>query len=374
MTSPAPADRVVAISDQARPLSLARFAQYVLIALGMLALAILAWRLSDVFILVFGAIVVAAVLRALSDPLARLTGLPAQLALAIVAIAILGLLVLGGMLIGDRLAAEMDRLITAVPEAWTRLRAWLEQFRIGRAMLEGLGTLSIGGTSVPARLASVATFTFSGLVDAALVLVIGVFIAADPDLYRRGLLKLVPRGARHQAREAVGAVAHALRRWLLAQGIAMLSIGLLTGIGLWILGVPMALGLGILAGLMAFIPYIGPFVSAGPGILLAFSIDPATALYALMLYIGVQQVEGNVITPLAQRWAAATPPALALVSVIIFGLLFGLPGVLFATPLMIAVVALVDTLYVDSEINNGTGAKTAPAAPAVAPAPAPPPA
>ncbi len=359
MTVPIAPDRTAPpvappVTRQGQKLSLARFAQYVLVALAILALAGLAWRLADVFILVFGAIIVALVLRALSDPVARLTGLPERLALAIVVVALLSLFALGGLLIGERLAAELDRLVAAVPEAWTRLRAWLEQHRLGRSVLDAIGTLSLGSSGLTTRVAGLATFTFSALVDAVLVIVLGIFLAGDPDLYQRGLVRLVPNGARAKARKALAATGYALRRWLLGQGLQMLTIGLLTGLGLWALGIPMALGLGILAGLLEFIPYFGPFLAAAPGILLAFAVGPVEALYALGLYVAVQQIEGNVITPLAQRWAVSLAPALALLSVIIFGLLFGVPGVLFATPLMVAVVALVNTLYVDTSLVGHT--------------------
>jgi predicted PurR-regulated permease PerM len=135
------------------------------------------------------------------------------------------------------------------------------------------------------------------------------------------------------------------------QLVAMLSVGLITGIGLWLLDVPLALSLGLIAGILEFIPFIGPILSAIPALLVAFTQDGWTPLYVLLLYLGIQQIEGNVLMPVIQKWAVSLPPALGLLGVVIFGLLFGILGVLFATPLMVVVMVFVQKLYVDTAIE-----------------------
>lgn len=145
----------------------------------------------------------------------------------------------------------------------------------------------------------------------------------------------------------LGAARRALRGWLLGQVVSMSLVGVLTGIGLRLLGVPLVLSLSVLAGLPDFIPFIGPVIAAVPAVLMAATVGPSIALYTVLLYIVVQQIEGNVIQPLVQRWAVALPPALGLIAVVAFGTLFGVLGLVFAVPLAVALRALVQKLYVD---------------------------
>jgi predicted PurR-regulated permease PerM len=127
----------------------------------------------------------------------------------------------------------------------------------------------------------------------------------------------------------------------------MLFVGVVTSIGLLVAGVPLAIPLGILSGVLDFVPVIGPFVAAIPGVLIAFAEGPQVALYAVLVYIAVQFIEGHFVIPLAQKWAVSMPPALALVAIVAFGVAFGLPGVLFALPLTVVAMVLVQKLYVE---------------------------
>lgn len=306
-----------------------------------------------VFILLFGGILLATLLRAVSSPLARATSLPERWALVAVVLVLMGLI--GGtfFVIGERLAEQLSQLATQVPDAWTRAREAIQHSAIGRRLLEGLQ--QSGGGSVlssVSRLGGFASGTLGALADAALVLFLGLFLAANPEIYKRGLLRLLPVRARRRSGEALDAAGNAMQRWLFGQLIAMTCVGLLTGLGLWMLGVPLALSLGVLAGLLDFVPFIGPIVAAVPAVLLGFMHTPTTALYVAVLYAVVQQIEGNVVVPLAQRWAVSLPPALCILSVIVFGLLFGFPGLLFATPLMVMMMVLVKTLYVEDTLER----------------------
>jgi predicted PurR-regulated permease PerM len=165
-------------------------------------------------------------------------------------------------------------------------------------------------------------------------------------------VKLTPPSARARIGAAFDAIVEALKRWLLGQGMAMLAVGTMTGIGLWVLGMPMALGLALLAGVLEFVPYIGPFLAAVPAVLIAFAVSPLDALYVLLLYWGVQQVENWALIPLIQKWSVDLPPALAILSLVIFGVLFGVPGIIVAAPLMIVVMILVQKLYVEGILGD----------------------
>jgi len=129
-------------------------------------------------------------------------------------------------------------------------------------------------------------------------------------------------------------------------------VGTMTGVGLALIGVPLSLSLGLVAGLLEFIPVVGPILAAVPGVLLAFSAGPQSAAYAVLLYISVQQIESNILTPLVQRWAVELPPVVALLSIVAAGLVFGVMGVIFATPMAVVVMALVRHLYVEDTLEK----------------------
>jgi len=128
----------------------------------------------------------------------------------------------------------------------------------------------------------------------------------------------------------------------------MLTVGLITWLGLLLLGVPLALGLAFLAFLLEFIPVLGPIAAAVPAILVGLSVSPMLGLWVTLLYIGIQQVESYLLLPLVQRWALHFPPALSLIGILVFGVLFGWVGVLLAAPLMVATTVWVRKLYLES--------------------------
>jgi predicted PurR-regulated permease PerM len=204
-----------------------------------------------------------------------------------------------------------------------------------------------------------ASGTVGALANALLIFFLALYLALEPRLYIEGALRLVPLSSRDNARQALHAAGQALHKWLLGQGIAMLGVGIATGIGLAIVDVPLALALGIVAGVAEFVPIIGPIVAAIPGVLIGFSVSPETTLYAALVYLAVQQLEGNLITPLAQRWAVALPPAIGLLSVVAFGVLFGVMGVLFATPLAVVTMVLLRELYVKDVLESPQGKRAA---------------
>lgn len=193
------------------------------------------------------------------------------------------------------------------------------------------------------------TVAIGGVVNAVLMAAIGLYLAASPGLYYRGFLRLVPGDMRHRVDVALSHAGQGLERWLLGQILSMTAIGMLSALGLYILDMPLALSLGLIAGLLAFVPFFGPLAFGFLAVVLAFTQGPMQALYVGLLCFGIQQIEGYVITPFIQRWAVALPPVLGLVSIVIFGLLFGLMGILFATPLMVVLMILVKELYLKDE-------------------------
>jgi predicted PurR-regulated permease PerM len=236
------------------------------------------------------------------------------------------------------------------------------QSAVGAAVLDLAGRSMQQASGALSGLARFANLTFGAVANVILIVFLALYLAADPKPYARGLVHLIPRAVRPRFAIALDASGVALRRWLLGQLVAMLVVGVVTGVGLWLLDVPLALSLGLIAGVLEFIPFVGPILSAIPAVLVAFTHEPMTPVYVALLYLGVQQIEGSVLMPLIQRWAVSLPPALGLIGVVVFGVLFGVLGVLFATPLMVVVMVLVQKLYVEGALEDvpasGRGTKT----------------
>jgi predicted PurR-regulated permease PerM len=339
------------IMDTGTSPKLLSFVDRALIVFAFAGLAVLVWRVSDVFMLVFGGILVAAVLHAAADFLCRHTAIDRHWALLATVVIILLLVGFIGWLVGQLVAAQLGQLWQALPTATSKARQWLEGSPLGQVISQAAASLGHTQQSL-AGIAGAATSTLGALIDLVVILFLGLYMAADPELYQRGLLRLVPRRGRAAVDEALKAAGQALRRWLMGQLVAMLLVGLTTGVGLALLGVPLAISLGLVAGVLEFIPYIGPIIAAIPAILIGFSEGPQQALLVAVLYLVVHQLEGNVIMPIVQRWAVSLPPALGILAVVVFGLLFGVLGVLFATPLMVVAMMVVQKLYVEEALDE----------------------
>lgn len=332
--------------------------RYILIAVAVVAVAALAWKVVDVFIIAFGGIVMATVLRAASEPLARRTGWSERWTLLLVIVALLAGFGLLAWMFGAQAANQFAELRERLPQAAEKLRNWLEGSRAGKAVVDSIKQ-ALGSDKTASGVGVAAGAMLGGIGNVLLILFAGIYFAASPKLYRNGLLRLFPTGRRPEVAEAMGEAGCALRKWLVAQLLIMVAVGTLTGVSLAVIGVPLSLSLGVLAGLLEFVPVVGPIAAAVPGLLLAFAKDPRIGLYALAVYIVVQQVESNVITPLTQRWAVELPPVLALLAIVAGGLLFGILGVVFATPLAVVTMVLVRKLYVEDALEKGNGAAVA---------------
>jgi predicted PurR-regulated permease PerM len=327
----------------------------VLIVASVVVLALLAWHLADVLLLVFGAVLVAVLLRALADPIARATRLPDTLAVVAATLVIVGIIGLAAWLFGAEVRAQVAELAERLPQAWRSLEGRLGVTNLGERLISRAEDMAPNAGSVVSGLAGVVTSFVGGLADLLLIVFGGVYLAAQPGLYRKGLLLLFPPGdSRRRVADTLDASGAALRLWLLGQLVAMTFLFVLTGLGLWAIGVPGALALALLAGLAQFVPLIGPIVAAIPALLIALSEGWQIALWTLLLYVAIQQVESNVITPLVQRQAVSLPPAVTLFAVVAFGLLFGPLGILFATPLAVVVMVAMKKLWVRETLGEPT--------------------
>jgi predicted PurR-regulated permease PerM len=187
---------------------------------------------------------------------------------------------------------------------------------------------------------------------ALIIFFVGVFGAAEPGLYRAGLLRLVPPPQRPRAEEAVDTLTFNLRWWLVGQVVLMLVMAGTTALGLWLVGVPLALTLGLLAGALELVPYVGPWASAVPAVLVALTVSPTHLLLTVALYLALHLLEGYVLLPLVQRRAVHLPPALTVAAQALLGELLGVMGLFVAAPLTLCAVVLLKMLYVEDTLGD----------------------
>ena len=179
-----------------------------------------------------------------------------------------------------------------------------------------------------------------------------IFLAASPQLYLEGALRLLPVAWRPHGREVARELGSTLRLWFLGQFIDMVIVGLLLGLGLFLIGSPLALSLALLAGLLNFVPYIGALAGAVPAILVALAQSPTLAAWVALLFLSIQLIEGNVISPWIQKRTISLPPALTILSQTVLGTLFGLIGLIVATPLMAILLVAVRIIYVEAFLER----------------------
>ncbi|WP_338242367.1 AI-2E family transporter [Aurantiacibacter hainanensis] len=330
----------------------ARFVRRLVLATLVIAVALLAWELRFIVVLAFGAVLLAVLWNAAAKWLNSVTPVSKGAGLAITVVAVLAFT--GGMLFlfGSEIASQAESIAAALPDAFDQVLATARDFGVGGWVNQQIERLSgaFAGGSVGGMLMTIG----NGLTDFIVVVVGSVFLAARPGLYRTGLLKLVPSARRDKAADTLDDMERALRMWFKGRLVAMIGVGLLTGLGLWLIGVPSFLALGVLAGILEIVPFFGPIMAAVPGILLALLVSPTHALLATGLYLVIQQAEGNLITPIIQQHAVELPPAILLFSLLIFAFLFGVVGVLLAAPLTVVFYILIKKLYVQDALDTPT--------------------
>jgi predicted PurR-regulated permease PerM len=330
------------------------FVRRVLIILGLAALFFLVWQLRILLLMLFGAIVVASIFRAVADMIGRYSKLPNAFATGLSILLVLGSLAALIALFGSHVAQQVQTLRETLPAAWKALEQRIGDIGLSQQFDRFVATITTPGGGSLSGFGRTLLSIGSGLADLIVVIFAGIYLATQPNFYRMGAIKLVPPTRRKIAAEAMLESERALRLWLKGQAVAMIVVGLLTGFGLWMLGMPSAFALGLLAGVLEFIPFAGPIIAAIPAILLALAVSPELALWVTLLYVAVQQFEGNLLTPLVQQYAVDLPGVVLLFSLIGFGTLFGTLGVILAAPLAVVTMVLVKRLYVIETLDTPT--------------------
>jgi predicted PurR-regulated permease PerM len=239
------------------------------------------------------------------------------------------------------MAKQADQLISAVSQAYIELQAKLQEYRITDLFMSGSPA-----RAVPEKAASGILSVVASLV---LILFLGVYLSTSPELYTELFLSFFNGRFRVRLVRLLDAICSALRWWMVGQFISMGIVGIITIIGLLMIGAPMAISLGVLATLLTFVPYVGAIVSAIPAILLAFTKGPDMVLYTILVYFIAHVVEGYIVTPFIQHRLVFLPPALILATQFLMELFAGTTGVMLATPLMVVAMVLIKELYFGQE-------------------------
>lgn len=337
------------------------YTQRVLIAVGVVCLVVLGLVLAyftfDILLLIFAAALLAIFLHGLADIVRRWIPV-AEGWLVLIVAALLVVLVLGSVaLLAPSVAEQVRVLRVEIPRSAESAGEYLSHYRWGRTLIDQLPgaddvMAKVDAASMLTRVGGYFSSTLGAIGNVFVTILLAVYFASEPRFYALGMTRFFPIAKRERVEEVLDAIYETLRWWLIGKVGSMIFIGILTWIGLSIQGVPLALTLGLIAGLLSFIPNFGPIISAIPALLLAFIDSPISAVYVLGLYVGVQLIESNVVTPIIERETVELAPALTIVSQLVLGTLIGGLGLVLATPLLAVVVVIVKMVYFEDVLGD----------------------
>ena len=327
------------------------FLKRTLIVVAVAVIPVLIWYLFGVVLIAFGAIILAMLLRLVAQPLMRWLGLPEWAALIVSGLVILGVIAGTGYLFGSRISSEFQDVVQRTSAESAALEDSMRGTVLGNYILQHLISGNFSLADVLPGVIKVSTTFLEGVL---IMLISGAYLAAQPHLYRRGLIWLFPPSRHARAAEIYDGISEALRLWLIGQLVEMVLIGALTTFVVWIIGVPSPLAIGLIAGIGEFIPYLGPILAAIPAVLVAITKSPETALWTILAYLVIHQFEGQVVAPLIQRHMVAIPPAVMLLGIVAITYLFGAIAIIFAAPIVVTLFAAVNLLYVRDTLGEKT--------------------
>lgn len=320
---------------------------------GAVVLLTLIWFSRRVILLLFAGFLIALILTSLTALLRKVVPVGHKLGYFFVLLIIAGVVWVAGVLVAPSVADQFGELANRLPKLFGDLRERVQQSSVYQ---EIEGALPKAKELIPSSGATRVTQVFSSTFEAAsafaFIVFSALFLAGSPEVYKKLLIKLFPPRLRGDAKETLARVTCTLKYWLLGQGLAMAVVGILTGTSLAIAGVPLAVALGILAGLAEFIPIIGPIAASIPALLLALSLGSQKFLIVLVIFLVIQFLEGYIIMPLAQRQTVDLPPVITLLALLLLGGSFGLLGMFVAAPLAAVALVLAEDVYLQRYLKT----------------------
>ncbi|HET7314583.1 AI-2E family transporter [Salinisphaera sp.] len=330
------------------------------ITIGTVAVLWFIWTIGHAALLIFAAFLVAVALDALARALSRVSGLGRHT--SVITVTVLLPLVLGvAVALGTmNVASQAPKLQHQIVQSINQLQDKLQQYQFTQNLLgsstssgdSGSGSGSSLGEHLASEISSAASVTLTMVTDLFLVLIIGIYLGLRPQIYYHGLLRLFPPDRQERMDFIAHEAADAVRRWLTGRAISMTLVGVGSVAGLWLIGIPFPLLLGLSAGLLTFIPYLGALVSAVPALLIAGLHGVWAMFYVGLLYLGLHIIEGYLMAPMIQRRAASIAPAFLLSVQVIGGTIAGVLGVALATPIALVIAVIIQLCYVQDVIGE----------------------
>ncbi|MGJ0483130.1 MAG: AI-2E family transporter [Methylomicrobium sp.] len=323
-------------------------------AAAVIVLLLMVWQIAQILLLIFASLLSALFLRTLAEWISRNADLSVTVSLNLVVLALLGGSVSILLLYGPDIAEGFYQLSRKLPSALDRMRTTLGQYAWGPLFLD---TLSQAGSALTdprqlGKIAGIFSTAFGVIASFLIVIVLGLYFAAEPKIYLSSTASLFPRERREYVYDAFDKIGQVLRWWLLGRIAAMLVVGILTFIGLAILGMPFAFILSLLAAILTFVPIIGPLIAAVPAVMVGLSEGGSTALYVVILYAVIQGLENYWITPYIHQKVVSLAPAWLLMAQLIMGASFGILGLLLAPPLAVVAMVMVQMFYVRDVLGD----------------------
>jgi predicted PurR-regulated permease PerM len=326
------------------------------LATGVVLVLLFVWYTADLLMLVFAGVLVSILLHGFSGMLRRMVRVGPAAALAVVSIALITVIIGVVWFATAHIASQVSELWRVLPLALKHLSGYLARYPWAQGMVDSLPAVqewfSGQNAALVSRLTGLTSTTLGAIVNVALVAFIGLYLAAQPQLYVTGVKRLFPLSSRERVGEVMDAIGAALWRWLGGRFGLMLINGGLTALGLWLLGVPLAFVLGVLAGVLNFIPNFGPWIAAVPAVMIALLQGPRYALYTAVLYLILQSVDGYILTPLVDRRSVELPPVLTITAQVLLGAAFGFVGILLASPFTAAAMIAIEMIYVEDVLGD----------------------
>lgn len=322
------------------------------------SVTLVVWSAVKALLLIFVAFLIALLLSGLAGAVHRRSGLSYGLSLLASGLAVVAVIAAAGWFIGVGLADQLAGVTASIPEGIARVEATLVSWaeRLGFDEVPTLQEAAPAAEEMTGRVMGLVGLLFGALSSVVITVLLGVFFAASPDMYRRGVLHLVPRARRGRAVEVIETLVTAVRHWLVARLIIMGTTFVLTWGGLSLIGVPFAGGLAVLSALVVFVPYVGPFISGSVAVLVALIEGPQLALYTALFFLALENIQGLTLEPVIEARLTAAPPGLLLSAQVVLGYLLGPLGFVLASPLVITLAVLVQTLYVQDALDDETPA------------------
>lgn len=335
---------------------------FVAVAAAITLLVLFVGYAVDVLLLVFAGILVGIVFRSLRDVVSKYTGIPTSFSLGLVVVLLLTLVAGSGYILIPRVYQQASTMYEQVPEEWDNIKSQLWQYEWGKEIarenpnpkdfLENEKDTAGEDNDMTQGILDLFSITAGAVASTMLVIVIAIYIAANPKVYSSGFLRLFPIKKRLLVTNIMDETALTIQWWLVGQMVSMLILGTITTLGLWLMGMPYSLVLGIFTAFMTFIPNLGPILAGIPTLLVALTVSPVMVLYVAIFYIIIQSIEGYFITPMIHREAIQVPPVLIITFQFLLYYLVGFIGVVVAMPLVACLMILIQRVYVEEILGD----------------------